>query len=62
MIEMTSEQTIALEKLYSRSSDGCATFEEFEQRAQPMIGGDGCIIVGWCGMFVGIEADGYTHT
>jgi hypothetical protein len=23
---------------------------------------DGCILVPWCGMWLGIENDGYTHT
>lgn len=70
MINLTPEQEQALERLYERSADGASTFEEFAERAQPMIGwvdwasphGNGCIIVGWCGMFVGIETDGYTHT
>lgn len=36
------------------------TFPEFCELAQ--VGTDGCIMVPWCGMWLGIEKDGYTHS
>ncbi len=35
------------------------TYRQFRKRVFP---GPGCIMVGWCGMFLGIEPDGYTHS
>ena len=35
------------------------TYREFRAMAQP---GFGCIMVPWCGMWLGIEPDGYTHS
>lgn len=35
------------------------TFEEFVLQAE--LGSD-CIMVPWCGMWLGIEKDGYTHS
>lgn len=47
--------------LYERDTDGCESFSEFWKRFT------WCNIIGcyggrWCGMYVGIERDGYTHT
>jgi hypothetical protein len=28
----------------------------------PMLAGDGCILLQWCGMVLGIEKDGYAHS
>lgn len=35
------------------------TFEEFAKHAE--LGSD-CIMVPWCGMWLGIEKNGYTHS
>lgn len=35
------------------------TYKEFRKRIQH---GYDCIMVQWCGMWLGIETDGYTHS
>lgn len=35
------------------------TYREFRRTVQP---GPDCIMVPWCGMWLGIEPDGYTHS
>lgn len=32
------------------------------RKVQPMIGGQGAIVVHWCNMWLAIEPDGYTHS
>ena len=36
-----------------------ATYREFRRTAQQ---GFDCLMVPWCGMWLGIEKDGYTHS
>lgn len=36
-----------------------ASYREFRRTVQY---GSGCIMVPWCGMWLGIEPDGYTHS
>jgi hypothetical protein len=38
------------------------SYRNFRKTVQPLFGGNGCIMVAWCGMWVGIETDGHTHT
>ena len=56
----TKEQIAAIKTLFDRNPDGADTLEEFEDRFNHCIGG----YVGgpWCGMHMGIEADGYIHS
>ncbi len=56
---MTPEQVEAIGRLYKRSSDGAVNQAAFFHRVQNY--GDYCGL-GWCGMFIGIEKDGYTHS
>ena len=64
---MTKAQRRALSMLWLRCLDACAlsnplgSLRAFHRSAHnsPMMG---CVIVRWCGMTVGIEPDGYTHT
>ncbi len=59
----TPEQRAALRAVYDRGpikEDGRdITFDEFRSKVQ--FGYD-CIMVPWAGMWLGIEADGYTHS
>lgn len=73
---MTEEQREALRKIYDRGpvphidkspldgqwvrSKRDATFEEFV--ATSVLAMDGCVMVPWCGMYLGIEKDGYVHS
>ena len=38
------------------------TYRELRQRVQPTFTNDDCVMVHWCGMWLGIETDGYTHS
>ena len=58
---LTKAQRRALFRLYSRNADGTHSYRQFRQRVFPGMGGE-YIMVQWCGMYVGIEADGHSHT
>jgi len=38
------------------------TYREFRMYVMPTFGCDGAITVPWCGMWLCIERDGYTHS
>lgn len=59
MIKLTREQRKALKRVYQRSNDGSANYLQFRRRVQH---GYDCIMLQWCGMWLGIETDGYTHS
>ena len=37
-------------------------YRRFRKLARPLFGDDGCIMLPWHGMWLGIEKDGYTHS
>jgi hypothetical protein len=57
----TKAQQQALLALYQRSPDGAASYLAFRRRAaySHMVG---CVMIPWCGMWIGIEYDGHTHS
>lgn len=57
---MTSEQYLALVVKYERDPDGSTTLEEFVRRAVGPC--HGTMFIKWCGMTLGVEPDGYTHS
>ncbi len=66
MIRTTREQRETLkvkckQQNYGRKQRGetLLTYREFRRTVQD---GWGCIMVEWCGMWLGIEPDGYAHT
>ncbi len=66
MIKTTREQRETLkvkcmQQNYGRRQRGetLLTYREFRRTVQD---GWGCIMVEWCGMWLGIEPDGYAHT
>jgi hypothetical protein len=60
---MTPKQVEAVGNLYRRSPDGARNWHEFFSRVQDGgIGSNRYAVIHWCGMYVGIEPDGYTHT
>lgn len=60
---MTPQQVEAIGRLYKRSPDGSRNRCEFFHRVQESgIGSDRYAGITWCGMFLGIERDGYTHS
>jgi hypothetical protein len=44
---------------YRQDPDGSPTFRHFMSRAKQ---GHDCLMIHWCGMWLGIELDGYTHS
>jgi hypothetical protein len=57
----TDPQWDALRKLYERDNDIYPSFEVFVEHAH-YSSLMGCVMVNWCGMWIGIETDGYTHS
>jgi hypothetical protein len=63
MKPITKAQRKAIYELYRRNPDGSPTYRHFRKRFTPILLGGGSLqIDSWCGLFVGIEKDGYTHT
>jgi hypothetical protein len=60
---MTSQQVEAIGKLFDRNSDGSPDRHAFFARVQRCgVCSDQYAGIHWCGIFVGIEKDGYTHS
>ena len=62
-LKLSKPQQRAIKKLYNQLEDSkkVESFLAFRRRVMPGIGGDYVGVV-WCGMYVGIELDGHTHT
>ena len=62
-LKLSKPQQQAGKKLYDRlkDNDDRESFLAFRRRVMHGIGGDYVGIL-WCGMYVGIELDGHTHT
>lgn len=77
-MNLTREQREALKQVYDRGplvwdsankflvtpepGRSPLTLEAVELSLQPCFGGDGCVLLPWQGMWLGIETDGYTHS
>ena len=68
MVKTTKAQRKALKRVFDRqpvfAHDVGAglvplTYRQFRSGIH---GGYGCVMVFWCGMWLGIERDGYTHS
>lgn len=57
----TKAQRAAIRALYLRSNDGAPSYLAFRRRFRYDYL-NGVMFGGWCGMLVGIEADGFSHT
>jgi len=57
---LTKEQQHAIKKIWLRDSQG-KSYIQFRRGAIPYFGGN-CVMINWCGMWLGIEPDGYTHS
>lgn len=49
----------ALNRKFQQNPDGAPNFIAFRRRARQ---GYDCVMIPWCGMWLGIETDGYTHS
>lgn len=63
MLRLTRPQRVALRRVHQRlqQSDNHKpdSYRSFRRTVQP---GPGCVMVPFCGMWLGIEPDGYTHS
>lgn len=60
MSPITRAQREAIYKKFIRDPDGSPTYRAFRKRAYKSF--DKVVMLSWCGMWVGIETDGYAHT
>ncbi len=57
---MTDAQYLALVVKHEQNPDGAKSLDEFVKRAAGPC--HGTVFINWCGMTLGIEQDGYTHS
>jgi hypothetical protein len=74
MTRTTRKQREALKRIYDRapifheeivnhvSLKVRSTYRQFRRLVQPTFGCDGAVVAPWCGMWLCIETDGYTHS
>jgi hypothetical protein len=60
-MKLTKPQQVSLARKWKQSTQGL-TYLEFRRTIQPTFGCDSAILVAWCGMWLGIETDGYCHS
>lgn len=66
-IPTTHEQRTSLFRKWKQAKNGdfpddTPNWQDFCKTVQPTFGMDGAITVQWCGMYLAIERDGYTHS
>jgi hypothetical protein len=63
MVKLTKPQQRSLVRKWREDDQGLTflTFLAFRRTAVPLFGDD-CVLVEWCGMWLGIETDGYCHS
>lgn len=59
-MKLTKEQQQALLRKFNQSPDGSLSFLAFRRRVLPTF--NDSVMIQWCGMWLGIETDGYTHS
>ena len=59
MKAITKAQRTAIYRKYQQNPDGATTYRQFRRR---VVQGFDCLMLEWCGMWLGIETDGYTHS
>ena len=57
-MKITTDQKQAIKRIYDRQPLGIS-YLQFRRTVQR---GYNCLMVEWCGMWLGIESDGYTHS
>lgn len=60
-MRITRAQAEALARQH-RQADNGMTYLQFRRSTHPTFGMNDAITVKWCGMWLAIEADGYTHS
>jgi hypothetical protein len=63
MVILTRAQRGAVKRAWARlAEDTRPPFRAFRASVQLAFGCDGAVVVPWCGMWLCIERDGYTHS
>lgn len=64
MAKTTKAQRRAIKKVWLRGlpNNGPSTYRETRKLVQATFGCDGAVCLPWCGMWLCIERDGYTHS
>ena len=60
MINLTKAQRKSLLIKWQIDNQGLS-YKQFRKTVEPCVGLT-CVMVEWCGMWLGIETDGYTHS
>lgn len=60
LLGLTDAQFNTLQRLW-RTQERELVFEKFAAQAS-LCTIQGCVMVPWCGMYIGIEPDGYAHS
>ena len=60
MVKLTKDQQTKLAIKWKQDNQGL-TYLQFRRSVQPAFGFDDAIMVKWCGMWLGIETNGYNH-
>jgi hypothetical protein len=61
-MKLNKVQQQALHRLYAGNPDGSRSYWHFRHRVFPLFGEPKVAMILFCGMMVGIEEDGYTHS
>ena len=61
-MRLNKVQQRALHHLYAGNPDGSRSYLAFRRRVFPLFGEPLVAMLRYCGMVVGIEPDGYTHS
>ena len=61
-MRLNKVQQQALHQLYKGNPDGSPSYWHFRHRVFPLFGELKVAMILFCGMMVGIEEDGYTHS
>ena len=59
MRRITKAQQQAIKRIYLRDQNNGLSYLQFRRSVKE---GYDCLMVEWCGMWLGIETDGYTHS
>ena len=61
MVSITKAQQQALLRKWKDHDNGM-TYRQFRRSVESGFCMDGAVVVPWCGMWLAIETDGYTHS
>ena len=66
MVRTTRAQREALQRRWNQATHDSVQFmlsyRQFRRTVQPTFGCDNAVTVKWCGIWLCIETDGYTHS